>query len=436
MAELAIYPRFASALLEDALADTPVVLVHGPRQCGKTTLARMVGKAQGHGYITFDDDTALAGATSDPAGFVASLPTKVVLDEIQRVPELFLALKSAVDRDRRPGRFILTGSSNVLLLPSLADSLAGRMEILRLHPLSQCELERNRSLFVVSLFSRDLPSRHYARLGTDLAGRIAGGGFPAALARTTPRRRSAWYRDYVETLVQRDVRDLARISSLHALPRLLQLAAGQTARLLNVAELAGPFELSRPTIRDYTTLLERLFLLEHLPPWHSNRLKRLVKTPKLHLVDTGLAASLLDLDATSLWEDRAALGQLLETFVLQELRRQASWQEVPVGFFHFRDKDGAEVDIVLEWGAKALAGIEVKASSTVTSSDFRGLRKLKAAAGARFTAGLVMYDGENVVGFGDDLFAVPIRALWEPAGPAGPRRQPEATAIASRPRLR
>jgi predicted AAA+ superfamily ATPase len=413
MAEPDIYPRFASAMLEEALADTPVVLVHGPRQCGKTTLARMVGKSLGHAYITFDDDTQLAAAASDPAGFVANLPAKVVLDEVQRVPDLFLALKSAVDRDRKPGRFILTGSANVLLLPKLADSLAGRMEILRLHPFSQCELARTRSGFLDSLFTCNFPHRPLTRLGPDLAGRIAAGGFPAALTRPASRRRTAWYRDYVETMVQRDVRELARIGSLDALPRLLQLAAGQTARLMNVAELAGPFQLSRPTIRDYVTLLERIFLLEHLPPWHSNRLRRLIKTPKLHLTDTGLAATLLGLDAVELWKDRAAFGQLLETFVFQELRRQASWQETPVSFFHFRDKDGAEVDLVLERGARSVAGIEVKASATVTASDFSGLRKLKAASGDRFAAGVVLYDGEGVASFGEALFAVPIRALWE-----------------------
>lgn len=413
MADPAVYPRFADSLLTEALGDTPVVLIHGPRQCGKTTLARMVGERRGYAYVTFDDDTQLAAATDDPAGFVAGLPTKVVLDEVQRVPRLFLALKATVDRDRQPGRFILTGSSNVLLVPKLADSLAGRMEILRLHPLAQCELARSRSRFLDSLFSAQFAHRQRPRLGIELAERIAAGGFPAALARSTPGRRAAWYRDYVETLVQRDVRALARIASLDALPRLLQLAAGQTARLLNVAELGGPFQLSRPTIRDYTTLLERIFLLEHVAPWHSNKLGRLVKTPKLHVCDTGLASALLGLDAESLWADRAAFGQLLETFVFQELRRQASWHAQPTAFFHFRDKDGAEVDIVLERGAKAVAGIEVKASATVTASDFRGMRKLKAASGARFVCGVVLYDGENVVGFGEDFFAVPIRALWE-----------------------
>jgi len=336
-----------------------------------------------------------------------------VLDEVQRAPWLFTALKTAVDRERTPGRFILTGSANVLLVPKLADSLAGRMEILRLHPLAQCELAGSPPRFLDALFMSDFPTRTGERLGPELAERIVAGGYPPALARLVARRRTAWYRDYIETLVQRDVRDLARISALDVLPRLLTLAAGQTARLLNVSDLAAPFQLSRPTIRDYVTLLERVFLLESVPPWHSNRLSRLIKTPKLHLGDTGLAAVLLGLDAASLAQDRKLLGQLLETFVFQELRRQASWQDDPIDFYHFRDKDGVEVDIVLERGAHKVAGIEVKAAASVTSADFRGLRQLKEATGERFAAGLVLYDGEITVSFGEGLYAVSIRTLWE-----------------------
>ncbi len=413
MSEVALYPRYARVRLEEALTDTPVVLVHGPRQCGKTTLARMVGDAAGYAYITFDDDVQLAAARFDPVGFVADLPDRVVLDEVQRVPDLFLALKSAVDRSRTPGRFILTGSTNVLLVPTLADSLAGRMEILRLHPLAQCEIGSSLPRFLDALFTHGFKNRRYERLGGQLAERIVAGGYPAALTRGSQRRRVAWYRDYVETLVQRDVRNLARISSLDVLPRLLQLAAGQTARLVNVAEMAGSFQLSRPTIRDYVTLLERVFLVEHLAPWHTNRLSRLVKSPKLHMGDTGVTAALLGLDSAALWKDRTLLGQLLETFVFQELRRQASWHESALAFHHFRDRDGAEVDIVLERGVLELAGIEVKAAATVTEADFRGLRKLQAAAGERFVSGVVLYDGESSIGFGEGLFAVPIRALWE-----------------------
>ncbi len=207
--------------------------------------------------------------------------------------------------------------------------------------------------------------------------------------------------------------EIARIRSLDALPRLLTLAAARTAALFNLSELAAPFQISRPTIRDYVTLLERVFLLEQLPPWHSHRLKRLVKTPKLHLGDTGLACALLGIDAAGLAANRTLMGQLLETFVYQELRRQESWRADATSFFHFRDRGGAEVDIVIERGTQALAGVEIKAGATVTTADFRALRKLRDAAGGRFVGGVVLYDGETSVRFDDGLYAVPLRLLWE-----------------------
>ncbi len=413
MPEPGLYPRYAAPRLKEALADSPVVLIHGPRQCGKTTLARAVGDRLGYAYLTFDDDVVRASAEADPAGFVLDLPERVILDEVQRVPALFTAIKANVDRRRTSGRFLLTGSTNVLLVPRLADSLAGRMEVLRLHPLAQGELARHAPDFLYRLFSANFKTRQTERLGRELADRIVAGGYPAALQRTSGRRRSAWYRDYIDALVQRDVRNLARIASLDALPRLLTLVAGQTARLLNVTDLAAPFQLSRPTIRDYVTLLERVFLVDELTPWHNNRLSRLVKTPKVHIGDTGLAAALLGIDAAGLAADRTLLGQMLETFVFQELRRQSTAHDEPMTFSHYRDKDGVEVDIVVEQGPNAVAGVEVKASATVTSADFRGLRKLQEVSGKRFAGGVVLYDGETSASFGDGLYAVPVRALWD-----------------------
>ena len=413
MPNSSLYPRFAERRLVEALADSPAVLIHGPRQSGKTTLAQVVGRRQGYAYITFDDEVSRGVATTDPIGFVADLPRRVILDEVQHVPHLFASLKTAIDRRRVRGRFILTGSTNVLLLPRLADSLAGRMAILRLHPLAQCELARRPPDFLDRLFGRGFKVDRWERLGAKLLERIVAGGYPAALALPSGRRRAGWYVDYLDAIVQRDVRDLARIGSLDAVPRLLALAATQTAHLLNVTDLAAPLQLSRPTIRDYVTLLARVFLLEQLPPWYSNRLSRLVKTPKLHLGDTGLACALLGANAATLKADRNLLGQLVETFVFQEIRRQASWHEDPLSFFHFRDRDGVEVDLVVERGAHSVAGIEVKAAATVTAADFRGLRKLKEASGRRFVGGVVLYDGEMSAGFGDSLYAVPIRALWE-----------------------
>jgi len=412
MPSTAQFPRLAEKSLADALTDTPVVVVQGPRQCGKTTLALRVGGPLGFEYVNLDDDASRRAAQDDPAGFVGRLPERVIIDEVQRAPELFLPLKVEVDRRRVPGRFLLTGSTNVLLVPRVADSLAGRMGSIRLHPLAQCELARKEPRFLETILKGDFKIRTSPRLGEELAERIVGGGFPAALARNTAARRRQWYTDYVDALVQRDLRDLSRISSLRAIPKLLKLAASQTARLINVSELATPFEVSRPTIRDYVTLLERIFLLDELPPWHSNRLKRLVKTPKLHLADSGLACALLGITATELWQDRTMLGQLLETFVYGELRRQSSGIEEPIDFSHYRDKDGAEVDIVIEHSGARVSGVEVKASSTVRPTDFRGLRRLREATGKRFTCGVVLYDGEVTVGFGDGMFAVPLAALW------------------------
>ena len=413
MVERPLYPRFIEARLNEALEDSPVVLIQGPRQCGKTTLARTA--CPSHSYISFDDDVVRGGAAADPMGFIADLPERVVLDEVQRAPSLFTSLKLEVDRRRAPGRFVLTGSTNVLAVPTVQDSLAGRLETVRLHPLSQGEMQHFRVAdngFIAALFGGDFSLRRTERLGAGLAERIASGGYPAALTRPSGRRRLNWYANYIDAQVQRDIGDIARISGLDALPRLLSLAAAQTAQLFNVSRLAAPFQLSRPTIGQYVALLERVYLLERLPPWYRNREKRLVKTPKLHLGDTGLACALLGADARALAADRALLGQLLETFVFQELRRQAGWHDGPVSFYHYRDKDQVEVDIVLERG-RLVAGVEVKAGATVTSSDFRGLRRLRDDAGDDFAAGVVLYDGESAVGFGDGLYAVPVRLLWE-----------------------
>jgi uncharacterized protein len=403
-------PRLARAGLETSLKDTPVVLIQGPRQSGKTSLARIVAEPLGYGYATFDDENLVRSVRQDPIGFVSNLPPTMVLDEIQRVPEIFTAIKLVVDRDRKSGRFLLTGSADVLLLPKLAESLAGRIEVIRLHPLSQIELQKKPLTFLTHLFNADFKMSTYKRLGPALSEMIVNGGFPAALARPQARRR-AWYQAYIQTLVQRDVRNLARISALDSIPRLLQTAANQTARLFNTSELASPFQLSLPTVRDYITLLERVFLIDLLPAWNLHPSKRLIKAPKLHISDTGIAATLLGLNADRLNSNRALLGHMLETFVFQELRRQASAHSEPIEFYHFRNRDDHEVDIVLENGP-SIAGVEVKTSATVRNEDFRGLRKLQEIAGEHFVCGVVIYDGETTLSFGSHLFAVPISVLW------------------------
>jgi len=414
------YPRRLSGRIESALADTPVLLIHGPRQSGKSTLAQAVAARHGHRYLTLDDAAQLAAATEDPIGFVDRLEGPTVLDEVQRAPALFLPIKAAVDRARDPGRFILTGSANLLRMPTLSDSLAGRIEVLRLGPLTQLEIEGEASggTFVTRLFARDEPASREPepRLGDALARRVLAGGFPAALSRETHARRERWLREYVDALVEKDLRELFSLRRPDVIPLLLEAAAARTARLFNAADLASPFALTRPTIAAYLHHLENVFLIDRLPPWHSNRMSRLVKTPKLHVTDTGLASAVLGVDLDALLGERELYGQLLETSVYLELRRQANWEEVDYRFHHFRDKDGLEVDLVIERSGRSLCAVEVKAGATVNASDFKAIKRLRDTHGTRFHRGIVLHDGERTLSFGDRLFAMPFHELWRANG--------------------
>ncbi len=409
------YPRFLDARVKESLQDTPVVLINGPRQSGKTTLARKIGDERGYAYISFDDSRARDFARDDPVGFGESLPDKVILDEVQHVPEFFRTIKLLVDRDRVPGRFILTGSANVLLVPRLGDSLAGRISINTLLPLSRAEISGRMPGFLTKLRSAAFGAGRYERLGPRLAEMIADGGYPEALARTRPHRREEWLNDYVDAIAKKDVKDFAHIRSLETLPKLLQVISASTASTLNVSRLSAPFEVSRTTIREHLTLLTSLFLVDELPPWFGNLVSRRVKSPKLHIGDTGVACMLTNFEPLMTTLNREFYGQLLETFVFQELRRQATWQDPRVELSHLRDRDGSEVDIVVEFAHNEVAGIEVKSAGTVNAKDFRGLRKLRMSAGDTFVAGAVLYDGEYVREFGDRMFALPIRSLWETA---------------------
>ncbi|RLL55667.1 ATP-binding protein [Mariprofundus sp. EBB-1] len=406
------YTRLLEQRLEEALDDTPVVLIHGPRQCGKTTLAKKIGQQRGYTYLSFDDVSLVAAAKADPIGFVDRLADKVILDEVQHVPELFSSMKYAVDRKRIAGRFLLTGSANVLLLPMLSDSLAGRIDIIHLHALSRCEIENSGNGLLEQLFNGAFELGTLEKLGPDLAKYIVEGGFPEPLQRVTARRKIQWYQNYIDTLVQRDIRDLARISNLESIPKILQLAANQSAQLLNMSEIASPFQMSRQTVNSYFTLLQNIFLVDLLPAWHSNRGKRLIKTAKVHMSDTGLASALLGLSMEQLNRDRTMLGHLLESFIYNELRRQASWNDSDIKFYHYRDKDQIEVDIVMEQYGGGMVAVEVKAAATVTEKDFKGLRKLQLMVGSNWKMGVLFFDGEFPLSFGDGLMAIPISGLW------------------------
>lgn len=406
-----LYPRHAEASLRRLLEISPVVLIHGPRQCGKTTLARIVGDSQGYEYLSFDDPDILAYATDDPVDFARTLPERCILDEVQKVPKLFSCIKMEVDRERTPGRFILTGSANVFLLPTLSDSLAGRIMMLRLHPLSQAELARQTPGFLDSLFSGTHESWKPTGSDTRIRTQILSGGYPPALALQGEESQASWYRNHIQSIIHRDVRDLARIRSLGVFSKLLANTAAQTAELFNMNRLAAPLEISQPTVRNHVVLLEQMFLLERLYPWCDLHPRRLIKTPKIHLCDTGIAYALLGLDSAKLRTRRSLYGHLLETFVFQEIRRQGDGSETE-SFYFYRNKNEAEVDIVIQRGHDQLAGVEVKAAGVIGQSDFRGLKALRADLGSRFVAGVVLYNGEFVRAFGDRLFAAPVTMLW------------------------
>jgi predicted AAA+ superfamily ATPase len=397
--------------IQEALLDTRVVLLAGPRQAGKTTLARSLA-GKGRAYLTLDDATTLAAARADPTGLIRDLD-HAVIDEVQRAPDLLLAIKESVDRDSRPGRFLLTGSANLMALPRIADSLAGRMEIIRLLPLAQSEiLSRPAPAFLGSLFAGEAPPSGPPRLGMELVDLVLAGGYPEAIARTRWPRRQDWYDNYVNAIVERDVRDIANIDQLEQMPRLLRALAAHSGQLVNHAGIGAGLGLSHVTTQKYTAIFEQLFLVRRLPPWHNNELKRLTKKPKLHFLDSGLLAALRGLTPDKVVVNRTAFGAVLETFVHSEILKLTAWSDDRFSLSHFRDKELDEVDIVIENRRGQIVGLEVKASATVRNEDFSGLRKLAAAVGERFAFGAVLYDHEQAIGFGDRLAALPLASLW------------------------
>ena len=404
--------------LLEALSDTPVVFLRGARQTGKTTLVKQLAEktadTEGRQYISLDSATALAGALDDPTGFLQGLKKPVVIDEAQRASALVLAIKEDVDRERTPGRYLLTGSANILVLPGIADSLAGRMEVLTLYPLSQGELAGTREDFIHALFQQDFtPGGTPASLSRDtLLEAIAAGGYPEVLARSSPRRRAAWFDSYITTLMERDVRDMANIQDVGGLLRLLRLFGVRSGTLHNQAELSRSVGVPASTLGRYIPLLEALFLIWFLPAWSSNLGKRLVKSPKVHVCDSGLACHLCGADAARLADDPIMAGRLLESFVAGELLKQNSWTEHPVSLYHYRSQGGEEVDVVLEDRAGRVAAVEVKLAASVAAHDIKGLASLRDALGDRFVRGVVVYTGQDVIPVSDRIFAVPVGMMF------------------------
>ncbi len=406
--------RLAAPLVRDALAAAPVVLLQGPRQCGKSTIARMlVEEGRLDRYLTLDDIEPLEAAKRTPDDFVAGIADRVVIDEIQRAPELLRAIKARVDRDRTPGRFLLTASANVLLLPRLSETLAGRMRIVDLWPFAQTEIQSVSSGFISACFSDEpmspaiMPESRAA-----LMQHILGGGYPPALATSTPAQRADWFASHARTLATRTVPDIVRIEGLLELPRLMRMLATRTGTLLNAADIARGVGLPQTTLKRYLAVLQAAFVLQLVPAWTAESGRRLIRTPKLLFTDTGFASSLMQLDADRLEIEPALTGQLVETFAAMELVKLATWSHPRVALHHFRSAAGHEVDLVLEGPAGRLVGVEVKSAIRGSGDDARGLRALAESSGSRFHRGVVLYAGDEVRPLGKNMDLVPMSALW------------------------
>ena len=406
-----LFSRWIEPRITEALLDTPVVLLAGPRQAGKTTLVRQIAEQQGLRYLTLDDALTLLSAREDPVGMIRSLD-RAVIDEIQRAPQLLLAIKKSVDDDRRPGRFLLTGSANLMALPTVADSLAGRMETLSLLPLSQSEIESNSANWIDRAFTGQLLQVDKPALGSELIERILCGGYPEAISRSSPRRRVSWARQYIDAIIQRDVRDVAGIDKLDHLPRFLRALAQTAGQMCNYTKLGGQVGLDGKTAARYISVFEQMYLLKRVDVWARNRLNRVVKTPKLQFLDSGLLASLLGLNTEALNQDRMRLGSLLESFVFSELLKHTTTADDDYDLMYYRDADKYEVDVVIENTAGQLIGVEVKAAASIKESDLRGLKKLASLAGDQFKMGVLLYDGTEIMPLSEKLWAVPLSTLW------------------------
>jgi predicted AAA+ superfamily ATPase len=410
-----LLPRNISDLLREALQDARVVFVNGARQAGKTTLVRKLAEELGASYQTLDERAARDLARDDPDEFVHR-NRPMVIDEVQRGgDDLLLAIKAEVDRDPRPGRFLLTGSTRFLTVPDLSESLAGRVELIDLWPLSQGEIEGVRDGFIDRLFASTQTLRRLRPVPVSREAafeRVCRGGFPAAVARD-PRQRARWLGSYLRTLTERDVGEVANIQRVADLPALVRLLAGRTAAELNMTALANDADVPRTTLIGYLPLLESVFLLFRIPAWSRNVTSKQVKQARMHFTDSALAAHLLGASPASLARAGARMaGPLLETFVASELARQATWSQEDVTLHYFRNHAGAEVDLVLESRDGRVAAVEVKAGRSVGRNDVRSLTLLRDRVGEDFVNGVVLACAESTQPLGERLTSMPLSALW------------------------
>lgn len=405
--------RRLTPVLDEAMATARVVALLGPRQAGKTTLARWYAERQRtpSSYVTLDDKPVRDAAHADPVGFVSQLQPGSVIDEIQRAPELLLAVKSRVDRDSAPGQLLITGSANLRRIPAVEDALPGRVDYLTLWPFTQGEISRGREDFLERVFSNDVPMIEDGPIGRDhYSDLILRGGFPEAQLRKGVAR-GRFFESYVGSIVDRDVGDVAAVRDPGSVGTVLRLIAARSGALTRFETLGRDASLDGKTVKSHLEILERLFLVRVRKPWHVNIGKRQAKASKSYISDTGLLAALIGADEARLRTDGAVAGSLFETFVVTELERQAAWSPIPVTCWHYRDGEH-EVDAIVERPSGEIVGVEVKAGATVRTADFKGLVRLRDAVGPRFRSGVVVYAGERTLPFGDRLWAMPMTGLW------------------------
>lgn len=401
----------------ETLDFAPVVLINGARQSGKSTFAKeLIAEGRVKDYITMDNPTTLSQITKSPVDFLENLPVGTVIDEVQRIPELFTSIKYVVDNNRVPGRFLLTGSANILLLPKLADSLAGRMSLHTLRPFSVGEFEDKKEDFIDWLFSEDFEGfKIKERLDAkDLYNKITKGSYPEVLASNySPENQTRWYDSYINTLLVRDIRDMSDISGLNDIPALLSLLASRNGSLLNTSDISRTIDIPSTTLKRYINLLHSLYLIDFLKPWYKNFGKTLIKAPKTYLNDTGFCMHLLQKNQESLEVDRILFGHLLENFIILEIQKQIGWSKVKPSMYYLRTKDGQEIDLILESRSGKLVAIEIKASSSFKPETVNNIKEFEKSMGDNFHRGIIFYTGQETLMISDKIYVLPIQALWE-----------------------
>lgn len=395
-----------------ALSDSPVVLIHGARQTGKSTLVKSLAEDDYPAkYITFDDSSVLSSAHNNPHDFISGYSENLIIDEVQRAPEIFLAIKSSVDKNKRPGKFILTGSANVLLLPKISESLAGRMEILRLFPFAQNEISGS-TKNLVEEFSKNTFNPNFPINSDNLINKVLSGGFPEMLVRQDRKRQKAWFSSYITTILQRDVRDIANVEKINELPKLLSLFASRAGTLFNYAEFSRSSGIAQTTLKRYVSLFEAIFMIHIVPAWSGNLSKRLIKTPKIYLNDTGLLSHLIGFEPERIISDAMMWGRILENFVLMEMLKQASWSNLILSLYHYRTASGQEIDFIIERNDGKLIAVEVKATSKIDTKDFNHINAFADETKDKFLRGILFYTGSEIISFAKNLTALPINTFW------------------------